>query len=298
MTTTPPTKGASTPPTKPPFAYYGGKTTMAERIASLLPAHSHYVEPFAGSLAVLLAKPRSEMETVNDLDGDLMLFWRILRDRPEDLTRVCALTPHARAEHQAAYDLEASSDELERARRVWVLLTQGRGGTLRKTGWRFYRDPAGSTYSFPEYLNAYVDRMRPAAERLAAVSLESRDALEVICDYGKHPNVLLYVDPPYLASSRNSTNYRCEMATADEHAALADALRSCEAAVVLSGYHSPLYDDLFADWHRIEFASWTGNGIRDGRTKTDGDRTEVLWSNRPLGDAGLFDLLDFGEATA
>lgn len=273
---------------RPPFAYYGGKTTLAERIVDLLPAHSHYVEPFAGSLAVLLAKPRSEMETVNDIDGDLMTFWRVLREHPEDLTRVCALTPHSRAEHQAAYDLDASGDDLERARRVWVLLTQGRGGTLRRTGWRFYCDPAGSTYSFPQYLEAYVDRMRPAAERLSRVSLECRDALEVVADYGKHPNVLLYVDPPYLAATRNSTNYRHEMAGEDQHQALAEALRSCQASVVLSGYHSPLYDDLYANWHRMEMSSWTGNGIRDGRTKTDGDRTEVLWSNRPLGDDTLF----------
>src|SRR5690606_27445667 len=101
-----------------PFAYYGGKTTLADKIVQLLPEHDHYVEPFAGSLAVLLAKPRSAMETVNDLDGDLMTFWRVLRDRPEDLARVCSLTPHSRAEHQAAYDLGVA-DDLERARRVW-----------------------------------------------------------------------------------------------------------------------------------------------------------------------------------
>lgn len=272
---------------KPPFAYYGGKGTLAERIADVLPEHTHYVEPFAGSLAVLLAKPRSHMETVNDLDGDLMTFWRILRDRPEDLMRVCALTPHGRAEHRAAYDLDVP-DELERARRVWVLLTQGRGGTLRRTGWRFYRDPAGSSYSFPEYLAAYVIRMDNAAARIAGVSLESRDGLEVIADYGRHPNVLLYVDPPYLASARNSTNYREEFATDDQHRALAEALLQCTASVVLSGYPSPLYDELFADWHRLDMRAWTGNGIREGATKTDGNRTEVLWSNRPIGEETLF----------
>jgi hypothetical protein len=123
--------------------------------------HEHYVEPFAGSLAVLLAKPRAEMETVNDLDQDLMTFWRVLRDRPEDLALHMALTPHSRAEHQAAYDLD-DLDDLERARRVWVLLSQGRGGSMRRTGWRFYRDGKASTYSFPEYLAAYVNRV-PAA---------------------------------------------------------------------------------------------------------------------------------------
>jgi site-specific DNA-adenine methylase len=98
---------------KPPVAYCGGKTTIADRIVALLPEHGHYVEPFAGSLAVLLAKPPSRMETVNDIDQDL-IFWRVLRDRPGDLERTCGLTPHSRAEHQLAY--QAADDELEHAR--------------------------------------------------------------------------------------------------------------------------------------------------------------------------------------
>lgn len=266
---------------KAPFPYYGGKTKLAERIADLLPEHQHYVEPFAGSLAVLLAKKPARMETVNDIDGDLMTFWRVLRDQPDDLARAAALTPHARAEHQLAYDL-AVPDELERARRVWVLLTQGRAGTLRNTGWRFYRNPAGSTFAMPDYLAAYVDRMPPAAGRLARVSLECRDALEVIRDYGQEPDVLLYCDPPYLAATRASTNYRHELADEDDHRTLAAALRDCRAAVVLSGYPSPLYAEMYDGWHRAELAAWTGNGIRKGAGKCDGDRTEVLWSNRPL----------------
>lgn len=272
---------------RPPFAYYGGKTSLADAIVALLPSHTHYVEPFAGSLAVLLAKPRSKMETVNDLDKDLMTFWQVLRDQPDELARRMALTPHSRAEHTASYALD-SADDIERARRVWVLLSQGRGSTLRKTGWRFYRDPAGSSCSMPDYLTAYVDRVPPAAARLHGVSLECRDALEVVREYGKHPNVLLYCDPPYLATSRNSTNYRHEMAAVDQHEDLAAALHDCEATVVLSGYHSPLYDDLYAGWARVEMSAWTGNGIRGEATKTAGDRVEVLWSNRPLGEPDLF----------
>lgn len=276
-----------------PFPYFGGKTRQAERIASLLPPHEHYVEPFAGSLAVLLAKPRSAMETVNDIDGDLMTFWRVLRDQPEDLTRMCALTPHSRAEQQAAYDLDDMSD-LERARRVWVVLSQGRGATLRRTGWRFYSNPANSTLSMPGYLNAYVDRILPAAERIAGVSLECRDALDIISTYGTHPDVLLYCDPPYLGCTR-AVNYRHEITSDDDHRALGEALRACKATVVLSGYPSPLYDEMFGDWHRIESSAWTGNGIRNGASKVDGNRVEVLWSNRPLGHQQP---LDFTGATA
>lgn len=128
---------------KPPLIYFGGKTINAGRIAALLPAHGHYVEPCCGSLAVLLAKRRSGMETVSDLDGALVTFWRVLRDRPADLARACALTPHSLAEFRDAEDVDAPGDELEVARRVWVRLTQGRAGTLRNTGWRHYVSPAG-----------------------------------------------------------------------------------------------------------------------------------------------------------
>jgi DNA adenine methylase len=272
----------------PPFPYFGGKTMVAERIVGLLPPHGHYVEPFAGSLAVLLAKPPADHETVNDLDDTLMTFWRVLRDRPADLARACALTPHARAEHAASYDQPESLDEIELARRVWIQLSQGRNGTRRRTGWRHYVRPKGGN-SMPDYLRGYVDRLATIAERLHHVSLESRPALELIERYGREPGVLLYCDPPYLASARGwGNNYKVEMRTVAEHAELAGALRNCEASVVLSGYPSPLYDDLYADWHRTELAAWTGNGIRNGATKVDGDRIEVLWSNRPLGEAHLF----------
>ena len=264
---------------KPPFAYYGGKTTISERIVALMPPHRHYVEPFAGSLAVLLAKQPALMETVNDLDGHLMTFWRVLRDRPEDLMRVCALTPHSRDEHQAAYDL-AECEDLERARRVWVCLTQGRGNTLRRTGWRHFQDPGkrGPT-SMPDYLTSYVERMRGAAARLAHVSLEARDALDVIGDYGRHEEVLIYADPPYLGSTRSSRQYLVEMSHDDEHQALAAALRDCKATVVLSGYESTLYDELYDGWQRHEIETYTGQG---NHVETNDRRTEVLWCNRAL----------------
>lgn len=270
---------------KPPIMYYGSKVTLGERIAELLPEHRHYVEPYCGSLAVLLAKAPSVMETVNDLDRHLITFWQILRDQTADLERVCALTPHARAEHAAAYDLNDAPDDLERARRVWVLLTQGRAGQTRPTGWRHYVATSNSTMGMPGYLTGYVGRIAPAAERLAAVSLECRPALDVIASYGRAPDVCLYVDPPYLGSTRPARGYRHEMGDDSDHRALAEALHSCRASVVLSGYPSDLYDrELYPDWHRAEFAASTGQG------GTWSNRTEVLWSNRSLVSAVQPDL--------
>lgn len=262
---------------KPPVPYFGGKMTIGPAIAALLPEHSHYVEPFAGSLAVLFAKPISDHETVNDLDHGLVTFWRVLRERPADLTRVCALTPHARAEYEQAMPLDAT-DELELARQVFVKLTQGRSGRLRRTGWRHYVNPAGSSASMPGYLAGYVDRLAPAVERLQRVSLECKPALEIIDKYGAEPDVLLYVDPPYLGSTRANDNaYRHELRSDDEHRELAEALHAARAAVVLSGYPSDLYDgDLYVGWDRHTIATSTGQG---GAWDA---RTEVLWSNRPL----------------
>jgi DNA adenine methylase len=278
---------------KPPFPYYGGKQLLAEQIVAMLPQHRHFVEPYAGSLAVLLAKPRVTFETVNDLDEDLVKFWSVLRDRPDELETACGLTPHARAEHRDALANvdRPSGDPVERARRTWVLLTQGQsGGTARKTGWRHFRNPAGSTYSMPQYLEAYVRRFGPAVARLHGVSLECRPALDVIDRYGRHEGALLYVDPPYVASTRTSVGYRHEL-TDDDHRELAAALRTARAAVVLSGYPSDLYDvELYSDWHRIELAAATGNG---GKWRA---RTEVLWSNRPLATPAT--LFDRREATA
>lgn len=281
---------------KPPFTYFGGKTAIADRVVSLLPPHEHYVEPFAGSLAVLLAKPPSHMETVNDLDGDLMNFWRVLRDRPGDLERVCAFTPHSRAEYLACY--EPATDDLERARRVWVNLTQGRGGQMRRTGWRFFEDPRGSHSSMPDYVHAYVSRLAPAAARLAGVSLECKPALDVIRAYARHPGTLIYADPPYLGSLRTlnsrhgrsrGPDYTHDLRTDDDHRELLETLLGCRSIVVLSGYASPLYDDLLCTWSRRELGTQTGNG---GTTRA---RVEVLWSNRPFPQASLFDL--DGEAS-
>ncbi len=269
---------------KPPLTYFGGKTTVAARIAVLLPGHEHYVEAFGGSLAVLLAKPPSRMETVNDLDGDLIAFWRVLRDRPADLERACWLTPHSRAEHAAAYD--PADSEVERARQVWVRLTQGRSGQhWKRTGWRHFQDPRGSHASMPAYLDGYVARIAPAAARLRRVSLECRPALEVIAAYGRHPGTLIYADPPYPGNVRSSDRgpaYRHELRDEAGHRELAGALRECRAAVVISGYRCPLYDELYAGWHRAEIGAFTGNATRTRR------RTEVLWSSRPFPQLPLF----------
>jgi DNA adenine methylase len=266
---------------KPPFSYYGGKTTLAPRIAELLPAHDHYVEPFAGSLAVLLAKEPSRCETVNDLDGDLVNFWRVLRDQPEELERACMLTPHSRQDYETSKTLEG--DDLERARRVFVRLTQGRSHSMRPTGWWFRRGE--DTQTPGNKTLAHASRIPNVARRIRPVSIEARDAMDVIRDYGREPSICIYADPPYLGSTR-AANYRHEMLEDDLHVQLAAALRECKASVVLSGYASTLYEELYPGWHRMELKAPTS-------LSGSAAPNEVLWSNVPLGAQMAF---DFGGA--
>lgn len=257
---------------KPPFPYYGGKTRVASSIVDLLPDHKHYIEPFAGALSVLFAKPPSVMETVNDINGDIVNFFRVLRNDRERLEQACFLTPHSREEHALARDLDVA-DPVERARRTFVLLSQGRNASLRKTGWAHFQNPNGGG-SRSAYLRSMIGRFEPLAARLLNVTMENRDGIQIINEFGRFADNLLYVDPPYLAVTRSSSGYAAEFARADQHMQLLAALKECKASVLLSGYPSELYEQELAGWHRT--------AIRGSRNVNNASTPETIWSNRPL----------------
>lgn len=262
--------------TRSPISYFGGKAWLADRLAGSFPPHRHYIEVCGGSLAVLLAKPRSRQETVNDLDGCLMTFWRVLRDRPDELERVCFLTPHSRAERELAYAFPTGLDDLEVARRVFVALTQGRSGSITRTGWRHNAAPTSTP--MPITLQRHAGRIAAAAKRIQNVSLECRPATEMVSAYGGDRQNLLYIDPPYVVDRgiRRGGEYRVEMRSAAEHRKLLELCLDVDAAVVISGYGSQVYNETLADWYRYEIETSTQQGTGDGA------RVEVVWANRPL----------------
>ena len=268
---------------RPPFAYYGGKVGLARIIVPMLPPHRVYIEPFFGSGAVLFAKPRSHHEIVNDLDGDIVNFFEVLRTRTEELERVCLLTPYAREEFAAA-DLTSDLDDLERARRFWVRVNQSFAKTPgQASGWSV---TTARTQSTAASVLGRIERFRQVAERLVGVCIENCAAAALITRLGQAEDTVVYADPPYLASTRNgrthgrAEDYAHDMGTEDAHRQLAEVLHATAATVVLSGYPSPLYDDLYGDWHRIEIPVrvHSSNAVSVER----GQRIEVLWSNRPL----------------
>jgi DNA adenine methylase len=269
-------------PVKSPFAYYGGKAGLAPQIVALMPEHRVYMEPFFGSGAVFFCKPRARFEIINDLDDSIVTFFRLLRERPEDLERVCTLTPHARTEFASAVLAEAP-DELELARRFWVRVNQSFAKTPgQQSGWSI---TTARTQTVPALIRSRITRFAAVADRLLDVSIENCDAVDLI-DRLATPDTLIYCDPPYLAETRRGRDrqrpgdYRCDMGMAVDHERLAEQLHATPAAVMLSGYHSPLYEDLYSDWWRIEWPVkiHSSNAV----TAERGDRIEVLWSNRHL----------------
>jgi DNA adenine methylase len=252
--------------TSAPFPYFGGKQRLAGSVAELFPAHKLYVEPYFGSGSLLLAKAPSSFEIVNDLDAQLVTFWQMLREQPTELERICRLTPHSRTELGNARIVLADDGEtstrLEIARRVFIQLTQGRGATLSNTtGWRTYRTGATSMASV---LQGYCDRLAPIAARLAQVSIECRDAIDVIADYGNSPDALVVADPPYPTEVRakgGGGRYRTD-ATSQHHHQLAETLGAITGKAVIFTYPNPLYARLYQDWNRIELTATKQSGTQ------------------------------------
>lgn len=282
---------ATAPKVKPVVPYHGSKGRLADWIVALMPPHRVYVEPFAGSASVLLAKPRSVHEILNDIDGNVTTFYRVLREQPAELERVCRLTPYAREEFARADLTDPEIPDLERARRWWVRVNQSFAHTgTASTGWST-SIMRGSNNA--RTVSNRIDRFHAVAARLSTVTVENRDALGLIVDHSVSDGVI-YADPPYLMSTRSAMNrrpggdYAHEFATEDDHVNLAEALKASAATVLLSGYHSPLYDELYADWDRVE--QRVVRRLSNARSAPQPHAVEVVWSNRPLSrQEGLWD---------
>jgi len=263
--------------TRPIVRYHGGKWLLAPWIISHFPRHRAYVEPFGGGASVLLRKPRSYAEVYNDLDGEIVNLFRVVRDHGLELVEALELTPFARDEFVTSY--EPCADPVEQARRTVTRSFMGFGSNAhnRKTGFRANSNRSGTTPA-RDWRN-YPDALVTSIDRLRGVVIENRDAIAVMAAHDG-PETLHYVDPPYVASTRDAgSDYRHEM-TDDDHRRLAYFLRTVEGMVVVSGYPSDLYDELFADWRRVDRVA-----LADGASK----RTEVLWFSPSVPGAGLFD---------
>jgi DNA adenine methylase len=245
--------------------------------------HHAWIEPFAGSLAVLLAKPPVAVELVNDLDDHVVRFYRVLREQPDALHHALSTSPYARAEFESAVDAPDLGD-VERVRRWFLRATQTHvGSAANHSQGRWTATIRGSARASGAMKAAtYADRVPSVAERLRRCQFTQEDGLDLLAERvlprADHLTVI-YVDPPYLSGVRpRSVRYATDSPTAGWHGDLVGLLAAYEgdAQIIVSGYDSDVYGRFDeAGWNRVAvdvIASGTpGRSVR---------RTEVLWTNR------------------
>jgi DNA adenine methylase len=260
------------------FGWYGGKYSHLKFLQPLLPKAKHFCEPFGGSAAVLLNRKPSPVETYNDLDSEVVTFFRVLREKKEELIEKIGLTPFSKEEIGiASSEFDEEISDLERARRFFVCARQVRTGlaqTASEGRWAHCRltSRAGMSGAVSRWLGS-VDGLSEIAQRLLRVQIENSPAIEVIKRYDSE-QTLFYCDPPYIHDSRGDSNaYAYEM-TDEEHIKLADVLRNVKGKVALSGYHCDLMNELYGDWDFVDYTK-KAHSVKK-------DRTEVLWTNYPI----------------
>ncbi len=262
------------------FGWYGGKFSHLDWLLPLLPKCHHYCEPFAGSGAVLLNRYPSPVETYNDLDGEVVNFFRVLRDQKEPLIQAISLTPFSREEFSIACELDPDVAPMERARRFFVRARQVRTGLAQTASvgrWANCKDTsrAGMSGVVSRWLGG-VEKLSDIADRLLRVQIENRPALEVINLYDSK-TTFFYCDPPYIHETRGDNKaYGYEMSD-DEHRAFAAVINGIQGKAAVSNYDCALMDELFpaSKWRKIYSVEKTIHSTKD-------KRQEVLWVNYDL----------------
>ena len=246
--------------------YPGAKWRIADWIIENLPEHKVYCEPFFGSGAVFFKKEPSYIETINDIDGNIVNLFEVCRKHPKELATAVNLTPFARDEFKNDYDMTAC-DPIERARRTLVRFHQSFGtSNSSKNSWRNVQ-----TYGGPRCAtmwNYLPDTIIECCERLKNAQIENICAIELIKRYDD-PKTLIYCDPPYLQTLRKRNMYAYELDT-EKHIALLEGLKQSKSMVVLSGYDNDLYNEILLGWRTDEKHTTAQMGLH---------RVEKIWMN-------------------
>lgn len=263
--------------------YPGAKWGIAPWVISFFPKHHSYLEPFFGSGGVFFNKSRSNIETINDMDGEVVNLFECIKSNPERLAHDIYFTPYARAIYNKAFSEEILTESFERAARLLVRCNMGCGfrTTGKRVGWK--NDVVGRERAYAaKAWTELPDIIMEAAKRLQGVQIECSPAMELISRFN-NSDVLVYCDPPYVLSTRCGKQYRCEM-TDDDHLHLLDVLKRHRGPVLISGYQNPIYDSELREWYR-ETVITTDQLSRP--------KQEILWMNfEPMRQITIFDMME------
>lgn len=261
--------------------YHGGKSKIAEWVISYFPKHDIYVEPFGGGASILLNKMPAISEIYNDLNMEVVNFFRVLRsERSDELIEAIELTPYARDEFDMSY--EECDCVVEKARRTAIRSMMSFGGNGMSNSKTGFRATANNKTSAPARFANYPKDLERVVNRFKQVTIENRNAIELLKIHDSK-NTLFYLDPPYVMDSRKckSRLYKHEM-TDDEHRDLAAVIKQLKGKVIISGYPSELYNELYADFRRVEKIS-QANSLNGGVPTV-----EVLWLSNNIREQSLF----------
>lgn len=267
-----------------PFPRYGSKYRWLDFIVDHLPETERYVEPFGGAATVLLNREPAPIEVMNDIDGDVMNFFEVLRDQRDELIDALERTPYHESEHQQSKtEPDGYLDPVERARRFFIASTMSYNSNSNPTMGGFAYSTSESRRGMAQHVSRYrykVERLETVADRLQRVQFFSREAVPIIERFDG-ADTLLYLDPPYPHESRGRKEYRFEMGDED-HRELAEAVQEAEAHVAISSYRNELYDELLAGWNVVESGS-----KKTSSKSADQERTEALYLNYQVPDGGF-----------
>ena len=245
--------------------YPGSKWSIASTIASHFGDHYHYVEPYFGSGSVFFTKPVSPHEVINDSNSALVGFFRVLRDRTDELCWALEATPWSREEY--AHSDQATGDPLEDARRFVVRVWQAHASDLaKKTGWK-NRGSQQRARGMSVRWQRVPTEVAQLACRLKDAEIENRPALDVMGRFSNE-DCLIYADPPYLPSTRTQKMYAQEM-TEHDHLAMLAVLQAHDGPAVLSGYDNDIYNAALPDWEQVS--------VTAPKVEKAAARIEKLW---------------------
>jgi DNA adenine methylase len=253
---------------KTPIGYYGGKQKMAKHILPLIPQHNLYCEPFFGGGAIFWAKPSSNVEVINDIKDNVIVFYRVLKTDFARLKKKIDSTLHSRSLYRRAmkvYDCPKKYSDLERAWALWTLATQGFAHRLKS--WGHAKDGKVER----QVNNARQRFTEVYADRLEKTQIENNDALRVIKLRDK-TDTFFYLDPPYYNS--NCADYSGY--TEQDFKNLLDACANMEGMFLLSSYPSKLLTEYTKKY------GWNSHSVqmRVSVTKnSQKQKTEVLTWN-------------------
>lgn len=267
--------------------YFGGKRRIAPKIVELIGKHQVYWEPFCGSMAVLMVKPSCEMETVNDLHGDLINLAKVIRDKElgfqlyDKLSRTLYTEQFFRESKERWMSETNGISDIDRAYDYFIVSwigLNGVSGTVRNNYQFALRWCRGGGQGARRW-KSVIESMPAWHKRLRNVVILQRDAFEIINNIKDEKETVVYCDPPYFDKS----NKYVHDFTAAQHGQLAQSLRRFKRArVVVSYYDDPRLEKTYPDWCKIELnisRDSLRNAARGKKKKPRKQQVEVLLLN-------------------